>query len=324
MDLLIVDTSCTGWYYYEKQGIPIRLIGSMKDGLIKLEEESGDVVTGTFEGKISNGLFEGEWERPSGGKLVFGLKEDYSKGSVRLKPEVVEHYYEAGPEYGYDFMMMYLLLEGNANETASDAIHEKLYGIELNGKSAAEVLRKKVQEDLDTVLTEYKNEIEAMLEDTSLGFSPYMYNWTWSTNMEVFFNERDLLGIASSSYYYSGGAHGMWGTSNYVFDTRTGKEIVLDDIFLPGYKEKLTELLAAQFRKDNEVSEGQSLQEFGLFVDTIEPTENFFVTPSGIGFTYVPYEIGPYAAGQIELVIPYGAISTLLDPKGPLSWGIKK
>lgn len=324
MDLLVMDTACSGWYYYEKQGIPIRITGSMKQDKIVLQEENKGEVTGTFEGTISNGNFSGSWKKPEGGTLAFGLHENYSKGSVKLRPEMVMYDYEAGPEYGYHFMMMYLLLEDNANKAAANAIHEKLYGVELNGRSAAEVVKKRVQSDLDTALAEYKSEVELMLEDTSFGFSPYMYNWTWNAYMEAFFNERDLLGIASNSYYYSGGAHGMWGTSNYVFDTKTGKEIVLSDIFLPGYEEKLTALLEKQFRKDNEVPAEQTLQEFGLFVDTIVPTENFFITPNAIGFTYVPYEIGPYAAGQIEITIPFSTLTSLLDPKGAMSWAIKR
>ncbi len=43
-----------------------------------------------------------------------------------------------------------------------------------------------------------------------------------------------------------------------------------------------------------------------LFKKTIEPNDNFFIAKKGVVFSSTPYEISPYAVGQIT------AIHTLL------------
>ena len=55
-----------------------------------------------------------------------------------------------------------------------------------------------------------------------------------------------------------------------------------------------------------------------LFEDKFELNDNWFVTPAGLGFSYSPYEIGPYAAGFIEPVIPFAKLKDLLKEGSPL------
>jgi len=322
MDLLVMDSTCSGWYYYEKHGIPIRIAGTRNNSGIELrEEDSKGNITGTFRGSIGNDGFNGTWTGSNGYPLPFSIREDYSRGSVKMKPEAFTNHYEVKPEMGHEYAFSYLLLE-DVSKTVRDSVYSNLYGVKPGGKDPEAALKKLIKNDLDSALADYKSEVQLAIEDTSL--SSYMFNWSYSTFLEPVFNERDLLSIAYNSYMYTGGAHGMYGTSNYVFDTKTGRAITLDKIFLPGYDAKLTKLLEQQFRKDNEVAAGQSLSDFGLFVEKIEPTENFFIAKNGIGFTYVPYEIGPYAAGQIEIIVPYTLLNELINPKGPVGWAVKK
>lgn len=328
MDLIVVDSSCTGWYYYEKQGIPIRLTGNRASGkLVFNEEDNNGKVTGTFVADVNaDGNLSGKWIKPAGGgELKFALKEDYSHGSMKLRPGTLSTSYEPSSEYGYNSNMTFLVPMGNRDEKVEAAIVEKLYDAKLNGKNALNAVRSRLQATIDTSLMDYRSSLEEALKDTSEGFYSFMYTWEEESHVDVVFNERDILCLAYNAYVFSGGAHGNYGTSNFVFDTKTGQEIRLGQIFQRGYREMLPKLLEQQFRKTYEVPEGQSLQDFGLFVEKIEPTEeNFFITRNGIGFTYVPYEIGPYAAGQIEIILPYSMINSLLDPKGPVGWAVKK
>jgi hypothetical protein len=55
-------------------------------------------------------------------------------------------------------------------------------------------------------------------------------------------------------------------------------------------------------------------EEAGLFAAAkIEPV-NFFVDLRGVGFTFNEYEIAPYAAGTIEVILPFDAVADLLLP----------
>ena len=49
-----------------------------------------------------------------------------------------------------------------------------------------------------------------------------------------------------------------------------------------------------------------------LLVKTIPPNNNMILTDKGVCFSYTPYEIGPYALGQITLFIPFTALKDIL------------
>jgi soluble P-type ATPase len=74
-------------------------------------------------------------------------------------------------------------------------------------------------------------------------------------------------------------------------------------------------LLEKNYREQNDVDPKQTLSEAGLFIDTIRANENFMITPGALIFHYVPYEIGPYAAGEIVIYIPFGEIEFYLKPE---------
>ena len=44
------------------------------------------------------------------------------------------------------------------------------------------------------------------------------------------------------------------------------------------------------------------------------PTENFYITTSGIGFLYAPYELKSFAEGEVNLLVPFSALNTYLQP----------
>ena len=76
----------------------------------------------------------------------------------------------------------------------------------------------------------------------------------------------------------------------------------------------LQSLLETQFRKDRNLKSNEPLTEGGLFENKIEPNDNFFLTSKGIGFNYMPYEIGPYALGEIDIFIPFSQLTSYLQP----------
>jgi len=67
----------------------------------------------------------------------------------------------------------------------------------------------------------------------------------------------------------------------------------------------LQSLLERNFRKQNNLQPTDSLTTAGLFENEIKPNDNFYVTGKGIDFAYTPYEIGPYAMGEIEIFISF-------------------
>ena len=79
---------------------------------------------------------------------------------------------------------------------------------------------------------------------------------------------------------------------------------MLIDLFDEKGLKALNQLLEKHYRSKYGVSPTETLEEGGLFENSISANENFYITGKGIGFVYHPYEIASYAMGEIELFIP--------------------
>lgn len=118
-----------------------------------------------------------------------------------------------------------------------------------------------------------------------------------------------VISVYQSFYSYSGGAHGMPGRENHMFNPETGKEITLED--LTGMSaQDLNDKMRGMFL---ELVENDSENKFfPEAADTLAQkndfTSNFYLNEEGVVFYMQPYEIAPYAAGFTEIVVPYAQL----------------
>jgi hypothetical protein len=132
-------------------------------------------------------------------------------------------------------------------------------------------------------------------------------------------------GLAVLQFYseLSGGAHPNSDLRFLNWNTKTDKLITLNDIFINGYKSKLTKIAEKIFRKEKALSETGSLGYYSFENSTFALNNNFFIAPKGIGYFYNNNEIAPYSDGVTELLIPYQSIKNLLRPNTVVSQFIK-
>jgi hypothetical protein len=142
---------------------------------------------------------------------------------------------------------------------------------------------------------------------------PMMYSTVEEMQTQVFFNDAHLLSMGFYEYEYAGGAHGMYQTRVMTFDLINQRVLGLQDVFKKGFEPELMALLERIARKRAGLDEDESFEQY-YFTPDIPVTENFYLTPKGIVFSYPPYEIAAYAAGQIEFFIPFADISEWLQP----------
>lgn len=123
---------------------------------------------------------------------------------------------------------------------------------------------------------------------------------------------NNIASFSILSHVYSGGAHGMYSTDYLNIDTDKRAVITLNDFIAPNNQEsvksKLWERYAEERRDDN--------GEFNGFGDknTFRLSENFYFTPHGVSFVYPPYELGPFAEGEVEVMLEWYEINSLLQP----------
>lgn len=113
--------------------------------------------------------------------------------------------------------------------------------------------------------------------------------------------------------YYEGGAHGINQLITMNFEAKTGRQLTLDDIFVPGYEQHLKEVLLDALKAKTGCKTMRALRDKGyLYSMEMFPSENFILGNETITFVYNPYEIAPYAVGSTELIIPFGDVKDLL------------
>ncbi|MDR1256962.1 MAG: RsiV family protein, partial [Spirochaetaceae bacterium] len=113
-----------------------------------------------------------------------------------------------------------------------------------------------------------------------------------------------------------GGAHGQNEKTFFVLDTGLGSQVFLDDILQSGARPSLQARIDDSLRETYGAAPGASLRTAGFLEDSGGVPENFFLSPDGLGFSWKPYEIAPYAMGAIEIVLPYTLIEDLLNDRG--------
>jgi Deacetylase PdaC/Protein of unknown function (DUF3298) len=130
----------------------------------------------------------------------------------------------------------------------------------------------------------------------------------------VMYENEYYITLADYTYAYTGGAHGNFGTELFLINKETQKQMQLTDVLNAAGVKLLPVLLEKVARLQYGIKNSLPLDQNDFLVKKIEPSKNFYIATSGIGFLYAPYEIKSFADGDINLLIPFTALNTYLQP----------
>lgn len=120
--------------------------------------------------------------------------------------------------------------------------------------------------------------------------------------------------------YYAGAVHGNYGTGFYNIDRRTKTLLRESDYFVEDYAAQLTKILQRRLLIGYKVKTLEELEEKeGISAVDLTPNDNCSIGPKGLTYIYNPYEIGPYALGQVTIFVPYEDLQPILRPSSILS-----
>lgn len=121
--------------------------------------------------------------------------------------------------------------------------------------------------------------------------------YSYEKTFEYIGQRNNIITFLDSTYYFGGGAHGIYHLNYFSIDTNKRTIISLSDIVSKKEQEKLKNILWQNYI-DNHSDENKetftSQEDFYI-------SESFYFTMEGIKFVYPPYALGPYAAGDITL-----------------------
>ncbi|HLG40876.1 MAG TPA: DUF3298 domain-containing protein [Chitinophagaceae bacterium] len=315
MNLYKKGHSYSGYYYYTSQQKPIYFTGedtSLPGGKIKLsvflpDNESEE----SFIFSIMDKLAGGEWSSGKKTPLAFSAGETdqpltfdyiYTEGSTPLRPKLKE-----SPSATFEAASVW-----PKRNTPQATLLKKIIREQFGEKNSVEDIGKIFLRQKKKFFTDYINDNKEM-KDEDLK-EAYSYNFDESSQVIIAYQTSKLIVLSGSYYTYTGGAHGNYSTSYIPVDLVSNKKLSLNDVINKAGQTKLAKLLEKAFRKDYSLKDTDPLTEGGLFENQIEPNNNFYVTSKGIGFCYNPYEIGPYAMGEINIYISFTELTAYLQP----------
>jgi len=171
---------------------------------------------------------------------------------------------------------------------------------------------KNINKNIEPLLKEYNkiNPKDILDIDDPLGSE-------WNDDIDV-----KLLAVTNNTYTikvdedsYTGGAHGIYGTT-YLNFTKNGTSLKLDDLFINGYRDKLLKIAKEEY-----------LKKFKTMDDWFEPkkfklADEFAITNRGLLFLYNIYEVKAFAFGQTKFIVPYSRLKDIIPPLSPI-YGLK-
>jgi len=175
----------------------------------------------------------------------------------------------------------------------------------------------------DTTFADTTALIENFLTASARTHGEFPDHAPWLLNRRI---ERiaDTLGVVSLAFQetsFLGGAHPNAIARHASFDARTGKAIGLDDLFAPAARESLRALGETAFRAARGIAPDADLGGEGFWFEgnRFAVPDDFAVEPRGLRFQFDAYEVGPYALGPTEFVVPWESLRPLLRTDGPLA-----
>lgn len=198
---------------------------------------------------------------------------------------------------------------GHKAEVINKHINDKLLGQqqEMAVENAANVFADEYTENYVKNMLPLYNQDRA--DSTKRAW--YEFHYVITTNTQT--GSKGTTVYLATVDFYEGGAHGTNQLLTLNFESKTGRQLNLSDIFVDGYEQELTRVLLQALKEKTGTNSMAQLREKG-FLKSMDmyPTENFILSDETITFVYNPSEIANYTEGPIELIIPYSDLKSVI------------
>ena len=212
---------------------------------------------------------------------------------ISIESVNVQRYAEDGKTLLVEINRDNMTLSGDGFEKAADAVKKHFYRTE-------EDLSRQADDLVEMAMDQYM-----ATKDSNSWFSPYGSR----TSYEVTRLDANVLSVKINSYDYEGGAHGYgaeWGTT---IDLKNGAELALSQLAedAPGFMNKVLEIVLENLSGRQE--EDDLFDDYESYVKQHIEETGWYLDVAGIVLVYTPYEIGPYASGNIAVRVSYEEVA---------------
>lgn len=180
-------------------------------------------------------------------------------------------------------------------------------------EAAAEEIRQwmaKKEASLQEIADEYAGWAE---EDESYTDTDY-YRYSIFREIEASRMDRHVISLIELHGDYTGGAHGNYGFTGYTFDAQSGTILDISDILkdTEGFKKTSVDYITKYLKEEYQ---DELFSEYEGTVEEIwtrDEGPDWYLDAAGITFIFNPYEIGPFAMGEVRVTLPYEEFSPFI------------
>lgn len=283
----------SGVFIIEVEAYPSSDQAEIFDFLIK-----DSAITGTWKLGLDGDLL------PLTAKIKNNSKYDYifTKGRQRLFSALRD-----GPKAEFSASSIWPKGEAETDNYLKEILRNTFKGDSTDEAIGPVLLRNKknffakYREQYKSAEPEHVTEIE------------YKFSMDDITDLMICWQSESILSLATHHYSYDGGAHGSSSKIYHSYDLKNRKLFTTEDIFREGWDSVVSKLIVQKLRDTYKIKEYETLKKAEFFEEVIKPSNNFYFTAKGLGFSYLPNEIAPYSMGQVTVFVPFAEITGILQ-----------
>lgn len=211
-----------------------------------------------------------------------------------LKRRIVKRYYD------------------DVSDSARWEIKARYPELRLKGDRIAEGFSSEAKEKAMMHVADFKKRMGEMTKEDR-DFLPKNTNFYLEVNYTIEHFDERFVSIRFLRSEYTGGAHPNSWSFTLNYDLKEEKSLALTDLFKPGssFLKVISENSIAQIKK----KQGEFYNSDWVTRGAGEKLENFKswnLTKKGLSFTFDAYQVGSYAEGPYESLVPYEKFSRAL------------
>jgi hypothetical protein len=265
----------------------LQVAGKQREELIWLNLGSRYDVKGELRGTLTDGGFRGEWRDAQG----------IPRHQVQLERT----------QLPYSLITRVYSKVTKPNPLSLDLHVQWTEMVDPSPPALRDAFNRTVHAEAEKGWTSFERQFEE--EQRMLGneeLPEYARARTMDQYDELIYADERLICMRQFASFYMGGAHPMWGMQTKIFDVQAARFIEADELFADGRRPLafLSTYCRPLLSKLMQAPPDDDM----LLAGTAPDTANFhqlLPTAEGLLVQFNPYEVGPYAAGAPELLIPW-------------------
>lgn len=226
---------------------------------------------------------------------IVNKKENFAVDSVSVNDSI-----KINDKISAAFGSTVLVFPTLNNKTLLDSIYSK-ENLKLESYTK-ESLQKALQDKMQQYFTENKKSSQDYPGD-------FQQTWNQNSKMKIFSKDDNFMTLQYTGDGFSGGAHGYYYEFYKNFNIKSAKTLQLSDVLNTTDSKTWDPILMKAFLRNKDYTIDL------LFDKRVPLNDNFYFDDKSIHFVYGQYEIAPYAAGIINIEVPFSTISNYLSPE---------